>query len=43
MPTAFEWLTPFLVLGLVGLKSNSLTASQSCGQIGWSSVELVFC
>jgi len=27
----------------VGLKANSLTASQSCGQIGWSSVEQVFC
>ena len=43
MPTAFEWLTPFLGLGLAGLKSNSLTGSQSCGQLGRSSVEQVFC
>jgi hypothetical protein len=39
----FEWLTPFDVFELTGLKANNLTALQSCRQVDWSSVGQVFC
>ena len=39
----FEWLTPFDVFELIGLKANNLTALQSCRQVDWSSVGQVFC